>query len=104
METLTGRINAIEAAQAHALETVKADIARFVGDQEARFAALENPRSQANPDLAAAFDVLRQRVEERILGVEQRSVRMLEQVADTVAMIEQRFVQGEADEAASRSA
>jgi hypothetical protein len=29
---------------------------------------------------------------------------MLEQVADTVAMIEQRFVQGEADEAASRSA
>jgi hypothetical protein len=104
METLTGRIAAIEAAQAQALETVRADIARFVGDQEARFAAIESPRSQANPDLAAAFDVLRQRVEERILGVEQRSVRMLEQVADTVAMIEQRFVQGEADEAASRSA
>jgi uncharacterized phage infection (PIP) family protein YhgE len=104
METLTGRIAAIESAQARALETVKADIARFVGDQEARFAAIETPPSQANPDLAAAFDVLRQRVEERILGVEQRSVRMLEQVADTVAMIEQRFVQGEANETASRSA
>jgi hypothetical protein len=42
-------------------------------------------------EVAAEFKALRQRVEDRIMGVEQRSVRALEQVADTMAVLEQRF-------------
>jgi len=37
------------------------------------------------------FAELRARIEERILGVEQRNVRTLEQLSETVALIERRF-------------
>ncbi|MGQ0533616.1 MAG: hypothetical protein ACT4OF_13135 [Caulobacteraceae bacterium] len=83
------RTGAMETHQLEALETLRADIVRFVSDNDRRLAALEKPEIDYN--LAAEFDALRRRVEERILGVEQRSVRTLEQVADTVAMLEQRF-------------
>lgn len=102
IRTLESRIDAIETAQANAIQALAADIARFVDANDQRLAALERPG--VDRDLAVAFDTLRKRVEERILGIEQRSVRTLEQVADTVAMIEERFIAGQRDEAAVRSA
>lgn len=86
---LEHRLDAMEQRQSEALETQRADIVRFVNDNDRRLAALEN--AEVDYNLAAEFDALRRRVEERILGVEQRSVRTLEQVADTVAMLEERF-------------
>jgi hypothetical protein len=93
---LQDRLGAMERRQAEALETLRADIARFVGDNDRRLAALES--AEVDYNLAAEFDALRRRVEERILGVEQRSVRTLEQVADTVAMLEERFTGRRDDE------
>lgn len=86
---LGDRLDAMEQRQTEALQTLRADIVRFVSDNDRRLAALES--AEADYNLAAEFDALRRRVEERILGVEQRSVRTLEQVADTVAMLEERF-------------
>jgi hypothetical protein len=83
------RMAAMEALQAAALETLRVDIVRFVTDNDRRLAALEH--TEVDYNLAAEFDALRRRVEERILGIEQRSVRTLEQVADTVQMLEERF-------------
>ncbi|MEZ5994126.1 MAG: hypothetical protein R3C25_00070 [Hyphomonadaceae bacterium] len=83
------RVAQFEQRQAAAMDTLRADISRFISENHRRLAALETPAPDY--DLAAEFDALRRRVEERILGVEQRSVRTLEQVADTVQMLEQRF-------------
>ena len=52
----------------------------------------------------SAFAELRARIEDRILGVEQRNVRTLEQLSDTVALIELRFADGEEEQRASQSA
>jgi hypothetical protein len=87
---LADRMGQMESSQAEALETLRADIVRFVSDNDRRLVSLENHEIDYN--LAAEFDALRRRVEERILGIEQRSVRTLEQVADTVAMLEDRFM------------
>jgi hypothetical protein len=96
LSRLGERMGQMETRQVEALEALRADIVRFVTDNDRRLGALENPEIDYN--LAAEFDALRRRVEDRILGVEQRSVRTLEQVADTVAMLEQRFM-GRPDEA-----
>lgn len=103
MLALQSRIGEVETAQTLAIRTMTTEIARFIEDNDRRLAALEAP-SSADRDLATAFEALRKRVEDRIIGVEQRSVRMLEQVADTVAMIEQRFVGGERDQGLAQSA
>ncbi len=87
---LTHRLAAMESRQAEALETLRADIVRFVTDNDRRLASLE--QAEVDYNLAAEFDGLRRRVEERILGIETRSVRTLEQVADTVQMLEERFL------------
>src|SRR6185312_14012396 len=111
------RVAELEERQTDAFHRLRNDISRFVADNERRLAQLE----EAAPDLAAPFmaieqrlagleqhDVgvvfaeLRARIEERILGVEQRNVRTLEQLSDTVALIERRF--SEDDERAARSA
>ncbi|MBL8547747.1 MAG: hypothetical protein JNL81_14865 [Hyphomonadaceae bacterium] len=84
------RVGQMERIQDEALETLRADIVRFVTDNDRRLASLEH--NEADYNLAAEFDALRRRVEERILGIEQRSVRTLEQVADTVQMLEERFI------------
>ena len=55
-------------------------------------------------DIGSAFAELRARIEDRILGVEQRNVRTLEQLSETVALIERRFAAGEEEERAARSA
>ena len=101
--TLQARVAEMETTQVNAIHTITTEIARFIEDNDARLAALEGPRD-TDRDLAAAFEALRRRAEERIIGVEQRSVRMLEQVADTVAMIEERFVATQREIAAVKSA
>ncbi|MEQ1491656.1 MAG: hypothetical protein ABL932_14025, partial [Terricaulis sp.] len=87
---LQQRLLAMETRQAELLDSLRNDIVRFVTDNDRRLASLEHSGMDYN--LAAEFDDLRRRVEERILGIEQRSVRTLEQVADTVQMLEERFV------------
>lgn len=84
------RMGQMERNQSEALEALRGDIVRFVTDNDRRLAALEHEEVDYN--LAAEFDALRRRVEERILGIETRSVRTLEQVADTVQMLEERFM------------
>lgn len=89
VDALQERLAAFEERQAHALDILRNDIVRFVTDNDRRLAALETPEDHR--DLATEFEALRKRIEERILGVEQRSVRTLEQVVDTVTLLEQRF-------------
>jgi hypothetical protein len=93
---LDQRMGVMERCQAESLEALRADIVRFVSDNDRRLAALEH--TEVDYNLAAEFDGLRRRVEERILGIEQRSVRTLEQVADTVQMLEERFMGGDDSE------
>jgi len=113
------RIAEMEEHQAESLHRLRNDIAQFVAANERRLALLED----AAPDMAApfssleqrlaaletydigiAFAELRARIEDRVLGVEQRNVRTLEQLSDTVALIERRFATGEEEERAARSA
>jgi hypothetical protein len=99
-------MTAFELRQASALETLRADIARFVADNDDRLETLESrPASAPQTDLAAEFESLRSRIEERVLGVELRSVRTLEQVVDTIAVLEERLLNnGEPSEQAAESA
>ena len=90
---LEQRVSELEQRQAEALEALRGEIARFVDENLQRLEALEGGGlSAAEHDVAEEFEVLRQRMEERVLGVEQRSVRALEQVADTMAVLEKRFM------------
>lgn len=82
------RVAEFEQRQDAAVEQLRSDIARFVDENARRLEAMEHP---APADIATEFDALRRRIEERILDLEQRSVRALEQAADTMAVLEQRF-------------
>lgn len=99
LQVLEERVAAFEALQASALETLRLDIARFVGDNDRRLEALETaPSAAPQGNLASEFDALRSSIEERVIGVELRSVRTLEQVVDTVALLEQRLLGNGASE------
>ena len=109
------RLAELEERQADSLNRLRADIAQFVAENDRRLSALD----EKSPDLAApfvaieqrlveleqrdvgtAFAELRARIEDRILGVEQRNVRTLEQLNDTVSLIERRLLSDEPDEEA----
>lgn len=90
---LEQRITALEQRQQQGFEALRADIARFVADNDARLAALETAPENAQGDFAAAFAELRRRIEARVLDVESRSVGALERLAETVAAIEQRLAE-----------
>ncbi|MFZ2030367.1 MAG: hypothetical protein WAU68_08685 [Vitreimonas sp.] len=118
------RVAEMEERQVEALHRLRNDIAQFVGENDRRLSELENaaPDAALTPltaplaifeqrlselegrDIGIAFAELRARIEDRILGVEQRNVRTLEQLSDTVALIERRFAAGEEQERAARSA
>jgi hypothetical protein len=111
------RIAELEEQQAESLHRLRNDIAQFVAANERRLAQLEDATPDFDApaieqrlaelekyDVGIAFAELRARIEDRILGVEQRNVRTLEQLSDTVALIERRFADGEAEERAARSA
>lgn len=105
LQTVQERMTAFELRQTNALETLRADIARFVADNDGRLEALETrPAPAEQGDLAAEFESLRSRIEERVLGVELRSVRTLEQVVDTVALLEQRLLGVQEDDQAAKTA
>lgn len=105
LQTLQERLTAFELRHSSALDTLRADIARFVADNDRRLEALESkPAIAPQGDLASEFESLRSRIEERVLGVELRSVRTLEQVVDTVALLEQRLLGDASDDQAARSA
>ena len=106
LQTLQERMTAFELRQGNALEALRNDIARFVSDNDGRLEALETrPAPTDQGDLATEFETLRSRIEERVLGVELRSVRTLEQVVDTVAQLEQRLLNsGEDEDQAAKSA
>lgn len=99
VQTLNERMIAFELRQSSALDGLREDIARFVADNDRRLEGLETRTPEpASGDLATEFETLRTRIEERVLGVELRSVRTLEQVVDTVALLEQRLLGAGADE------
>jgi hypothetical protein len=112
---LESRVSDFEARQASALDALRSDIAHFINENERRFAVLEASQNGISApfaaieqrltelehrDIGAAFAELRARIEDRILGVEQRNVRTLEQLSDTVSLIERRLLSDEQDEEA----
>jgi phage shock protein A len=87
------RATAFEARQDSAFDVLRAEIAAFVTANDERLQALESEASQPDlSDFAAEFEILRRRIEERVTDVETRSVHALEQIADTMAVLEARFV------------
>jgi chromosome segregation ATPase len=122
---LAERLAQMERRQADALDGLTASLAGFMAESERRLSEIEQHAGAApisdetlianaiearltaleQFDVADQLETVRRRFEDRIVGLEGRSVRALEQVAETVAMIERRFNQGE-DEAdlAARSA
>lgn len=124
MAAVEARVAEMEERQAEALHRLRNDIAQFVAENDRRLSELEAaPPVDTFADIAAplatieqrlaelegrdigiAFAELRARIEDRILGVEQRNVRTLEQLSDTVSLIERRFSASEAEERAARSA
>lgn len=122
ISALAERLENMEQRQVDAFESLRADIAHFIGENDRRLEALEQGghvaltgddvliaraiearlSSLEQRDIGAEFETLRKRVEERVLGVEGRSIRALEQVGETIALIERRAQ--ERDEALARSA
>jgi hypothetical protein len=80
----------LDAEQRHsrALDALRRDIALFLDDSDARMAKLETTKGG---DLAQEFSALHQNVEDRLAEAERRSVRALEQVMETVALLRRRF-------------
>jgi hypothetical protein len=89
---LDARLQAFEDRHDTALEALRAEIRQFISENDRRLAAIERGELPGGEDLAAAFDTLRRRMDERVADVEQRSARALEQVADTVSLIERRLL------------
>ncbi|HRP10864.1 MAG TPA: hypothetical protein PLK37_07515, partial [Terricaulis sp.] len=119
---IADRMAALERRQADALDGLRENIAAFIEENERRLSALEQGGVAAlsgdevliahaietrlteleQRDVGAEFEDLRRRIEERILGVERSSVRALEQMADTISLIEKRY--SDEDEELARSA
>jgi predicted nucleic acid-binding Zn-ribbon protein len=115
VQDLAAQVDALEQRQAEALDALRADIAHFIGENDRRLRELERGGIAAlsdgevliahaietrlteleQRDVAAEFDTMRRRIEERILGVESRSIRALEQIAETVGLIEKRYLEDE---------
>ena len=82
---LGARLAEMEQRQANALEQLRVDITLFLDENDGRLSAIEH-RSDGS-ELSEEFQALRQRVEERLVEAERKSVRALEQVMETVALI-----------------
>jgi hypothetical protein len=93
---LEQRLDAFEQSHTSALDGLRAEIAAFVAENDRRLTALERDELSEDRDLASDFETLRARLEERMHEIEHRGVRALEQVADTVSMIEKRMSPREA--------
>ncbi len=91
LREIESRLAAWEQRQADAFEALRDGFAQFISDNEQRLQAIE-AAPLLDDGVTAQIDAFRQRVDQRISDVEQRSVRALEQVADTMAVLEQRFM------------
>jgi hypothetical protein len=118
---INSRLADMENRGAAALSELQAQISAFISEYERRVAALESaPKPAALPDqpfahiearldelelrdLGAEFIELRRRIDDRILGLERRSIEALERVCDSVAAIEERLSHKD-DDRASQSA
>lgn len=95
-DALTGRLAQIEQLLANAVLELRNEVAAVVGDNERRIAALEaGGDAEAADRLGLAFDELRRRVEERVVQIESRTIRSLDQVMESVAMLSRKFANGE---------
>jgi predicted nucleic acid-binding Zn-ribbon protein len=75
------------------LDSLRADLAIVLEEAEMRIAALENSQ------IAQEFQDLRQRLEERNLALETKTVRALDQLTRTVALLSRKFALGEIEDA-----
>lgn len=81
-----------ERRQASAIGTLHSQIARFIEENDKRLRLLEaRPTAAADTDIAAKFDALRAQIEERVVGVETHNIRALEQLTETMALLEERL-------------
>lgn len=118
---INARITEMEQRSSSALEDLHAQIKAFVAGHERRLGTLESAPAPVLPeapfaqiearldelelrDFGAEFIELRRRIDDRILGLEQRSISALERVCDSVAMIEQRLAHPDDDLRDTRSA
>jgi len=118
---IADRMAALERRQADALDGLRESIAAFIEENDHRLSALEQGGVAAlsgdevliahaiearlteleQRDVGGEFETLRRRIEERIMGVERSSVRALEQMADTISLIEKRYADDAEDLARS---
>lgn len=118
---INARIAEMETRAGHALEDLHKQIMQFVAENDRRISVLEHAPPPAAPqapfahiearldelelrDFGAEFIELRRRIDDRILGLEQRSISALERVCDSVALIEQRLTGHEEEVRNARSA
>ncbi|MCR6644939.1 MAG: hypothetical protein NVV62_10730 [Terricaulis sp.] len=121
-EEIAARIRSMDQRHTDALEALRAEIAHFLAENELRLHQIERTETAVltgdelliaraiearlteleQRDVAAEFDALRRRIETRIGDVERSSVRALEQMANTIELIEKRYAEGE--DTISRSA
>ncbi|MFT3728645.1 MAG: hypothetical protein QM759_12545 [Terricaulis sp.] len=118
---INARIQDMEERASSALDELHKQIMHFVAENDRRISLLEHAPPPPLPqapfahieqrldelelrDFGAEFIELRRRIDDRILGLEQRSITALERVCDSVAMIEQRLTQQDEDMRDMRSA
>jgi predicted XRE-type DNA-binding protein len=89
------RIAEIERQQAASLEALRGQIEDFAKANDRRLTILEtitesNATAPSQRDLSREFDIFRSLWEDRVQALESRSMRALEQVGETLAMLERR--------------
>ncbi|MBY0563587.1 MAG: hypothetical protein K2P58_05295 [Hyphomonadaceae bacterium] len=90
------RMAEIEMAQAAALDGIRAQLTAFIDANNRRLEALELAPALINiGDIASDFEALRAHIDERMAYIENRSVRALQQAADTMGVLEERFGRGD---------
>ncbi len=100
LASIQQRVLDMEERQSSALELLRDQITDFMRSNEQRLAVLETI-AEANVhndsrEVAADLVVFRTSIEDRIMGLESRSVRALEQIGDTIVLLEKRADQREA--------
>ncbi len=118
------RLAGFERRQADALDSVREALSQFINDCDRRLGDIEQHAGAAaltdemliasaiesrltaleQSDTTNQLETMRRRFEDRVMALESRSIRALEQVAETVAHIERRFTQDGEGEALANSA
>jgi chromosome segregation ATPase len=96
------RLAEIERQQAAAMDSLRGQVEEFARANDRRLTVLETIAESSptapNRDLSREFDIFRSLWEDRVQALESRSMRALEQVGETLAMLERR------EDAVARSA